>query len=925
MGTAIHWSGGTVNYFVDQGALSGTVSNAAATAMVDAAAALWSNVTTAAVVLARKGSLNEDVNGADLQASSGVITAPADVAPLAANYPLAILFDADGSVIDALYGAYASDPGNCTQNGVLVRLDNINPDATIAHATMILNGRCTATSALLQMMSFNVERAFGRVLGLDYAQVNPDALTHVVTGGTQGWPILQPRDGVCTAAGGQCIPLPDQLHWDDIAALSRLYPVTGANIYNYANKILTAHNTVSISGSVSFRSGYGMQGVNVVARPLDAGGNPLYQYTVTAVTGALFRGTHGNRMTGVLDASGIPYAWWGSTDTALEGSFDLSAIPLPPGMTSAAYQISFEALDTLDVMDASVGPYTLGQVAPSGTLASFITPVLAAGDAKSYSIVPGGSAAGGYNDAIGTEAAPRMLAASGFWVGRLSTIGQTDWFLFPVRGGRLFSIVTEALDETGAPTNAKAMPLVGAWAAADAVGTAPAAYSSALNGFAMGATWLRVTATTDTLVRIGIADERGDGRPDYAYRGWVLAADSIQPTRLPSTGGPFVIHGMGFRANDTVLVGGQTALVTSISPNEITAIAPAAAPGVAGSVDVEVDDDPATNAATIVSGGISYDAGTGDALTLVTAPMNTVPTATPLPFTVRALGPDLQPAGGVTVVYTVVSGTATLGCGNPVCAVTATGDGTAMMNVTANTSTWSTVTAALENGSTLKAEFVGGTPATVTALTPTLSVAAGATVTWPVQALVLSGGAPAANQSVTWQTAASGIAALGSAAALTGTNGIAAKSLTVGPLAEGQQVAIQACVNGTSNCTAFTAFGARPAYALLQAVSGTTQSMAASSTPSTMVFRLLDMDGNPMAGGTVTLYQALYAWTAPCSAHSVCPNGALLSTQSSAATSALDGTVSFAPASLPGVATTLYALAASGYTATVSAMVERHP
>ena len=142
---------------------------------------------------------------------------------------------------------------------------------------------------------------------------------------------------------------------------------------------------------------------------------------------------------------------------------------------------------------------------------------------------------------------------------------------------------------------------------------------------------------------------------------------------------------MGFRPSDTVLVGGQPALVTSISPNEITAIAPAAAAGVTGSVDVEVDDLPIFYAAAIISGGVSYDAGTGDSLTLVTAPANTVPIGVPLPFTVTALGSNLAPAGGVTVTYTVTSGAATLGCGSAICPVTATGDGLATMNVTATT------------------------------------------------------------------------------------------------------------------------------------------------------------------------------------------------------------------------------------------------
>ena len=333
------------------------------------------------------------------------------------------------------------------------------------------------------------------------------------------------------------------------------------------------------------------------------------------------------------------------------------------------------------------------------------------------------------------------------------------------------------------------------------------------------------------MVRIGIADLRGDGRPDYAYKGWVLYADTVQPARLPASGGPIVIHGMGFNSADTVLVGGQPALVTSISPNEITAIAPAAAPGVSGSVDVEVDDLPVFYAATVIGGGLSYDSGSGDALTLVTAPANTVPMATPIPFTVTALGPDMTPAGGVTVIYSVVSGSATLACGQPVCAVTASGDGRATINATAADNKWSVVTASLTNGSTVQAGFAGGTPATLTSLTPQLSLAAGATFTWTVQALVVSNGAPAAGQSVSWQSTGSGITTQGTAATLTNASGVATRTLTVGPLAEGQTATINACLNGTSQCVAYTAFGARPEYAVLQAVSGTTQSIADSAAP----------------------------------------------------------------------------------------------
>ncbi len=776
------------------------------------------------------------------------------------------------------------------------------------------------------MTSFELERAFGRVLGLDYAQVNPGADSNGEIGGMQGWPVMQPQSGACGASGGDCIPDPAVLRYDDIAALNRIYPIMSGNQANFPGKQLTAASTVSIQGTVSFRTGYGMQGVNVVARPLDASGDPQYEYTVAAVTGALFGGNHGNAITGFSDASGNPLAMWGSNDGALQGSFDLSGIPLPPGVTTASYQVTFEAIDPLYILENSVGPYTEGQVSPSGGLNSVTLSNLSAGSTQTLAVTAGDSPVAGFNDAIGAEFQPRPMPTGGLWCGRLSQIGQTDWLTFPVRGNRVFTVVTQALDETGAPSNLKAMPTIGVWDALDPAGASPIGAAPGLNGLATGETWLRVASGADDIVRIGVADLRGDGRPDYAYDGWLLYADTVSPAHLPASGGPITIEGSGFRLADTVLVDGQPALVTSISPSQITAIAPPAGSGVTGSVDVEVDDLPTLYAAAIIPGGISYDSGTGDALTLLAAPSNTVPIGVPIPFAVIALSPALTPAGGVTVIYTVTAGTAKLACGLPVCSVTATGDGRATIYVTAVDGTWSIITASLTNGSILQAQFAGGTPPTLSSLTPRLSLAAGATFSWTVQALVLSNGIPVAGQSVAWQTpSGGGIAAAGSATALTNSAGIASESLAVGPLAEGQTVTISACLNGTSQCVAFAAYGARPEYALLEPISGTSQTLAALDTPSLLALRVLDMDGNPMAGGTVALYQALYAWSPPCSPHTVCTQGALLASEAATATSAIDGSVTFLPISLRGVATNLVGLAASGYTATVDIAIEQYP
>jgi hypothetical protein len=936
VGQPIHWANGQVNYYVDQGPLNGTVNNQQATAMVDAAAALWSAVPTAGVTLTDKGTLNEDVSGANLYLGGahftvtneqtnqvGVILEPADITPSATGYPLGVIFDADGSVIDAIFGAGASTPASCQNNGVFVWLDNLNPDATIAHGIILLNGLCATNASLLQMMSFELERAFGRILGLDYAQVNPGALTNGELNGTLGWPVMQPMSGVCGASGGACIPNPTTLQWDDIATLNRIYPITAGNLASFPGKQITAANTVSIQGTVSFENGVGMQGVNVVARPLDANGSPLYQYTASFVSGSSFNGNHGNPVTGWADLNGNLLTMWGSNATPAQGFFDLSGMPLPLGVTTANYQVTFEAVNPDYIHSNSVGPYLDGSPEPSGTLAPITVQNMSAGSEQKLAVNAAGSAMGGANDAIGTEAAPRMLAVSGMWAGRLSQVGQTDWFAFPVRGGRSFTVVTEALDESGAPSNAKAIPSLGVWDAFDAVGSAAVGLETGLNGLATGESWLQVRASSDDVVRLGIADKRGDGRPDYAYQGWVLYADTVAPLRLPAAGGAIVIHGMGFRGTDTVLVGGQETLIASISPNEITAIAPAATSGVSGSVDVEVDDLPIYNAAAVISGGISYDSGSGDALTLVTAPASTVPVGVPEAFTVTVQGDDLSPAGGVSVIYSVTSGTATLGCGLKTCTVTATGDGRATMSVTATGTSWSIVTAALTNGATLKAEFCGGTPPALSSLTPVLSLAAGAKITWTTQALALTNGVPASGQTVAWQTG-NGIT-MQSGTVTTNSSGMAAKTLTVGPLTEGQTATAKACLNGGSQCVTYTAFGARPEYATLEAISSASQSMAISGTASQITLRVLDMDGNAMAGGNVTLYQALYAWTPPCGLHGLCLQGTLLATQTATATSALDGTVIFSPASLPGVATNLIGLAITGNTGSMRIAVEKHP
>ena len=51
---------------------------------------------------------------------------------------------------------------------------------------------CTATANQLEMMSFQLERAFGEVFGLGFSQVNPGAFSSGDPNQPLGLPVMQP-------------------------------------------------------------------------------------------------------------------------------------------------------------------------------------------------------------------------------------------------------------------------------------------------------------------------------------------------------------------------------------------------------------------------------------------------------------------------------------------------------------------------------------------------------------------------------------------------------------------------------------------------------------------------------------------------------------------------------------------------------------
>jgi hypothetical protein len=923
-GRPVHWANGQLNYYLDKGPLNSYLSNAAIGAALQQAAAVWNSVPTAALKINAAGSLAEDVSGATISGLGATVVLPVDVQPSATSEPVAIVLDADGSVIDALYGTGASDPLSCNTNAVWIWFDNFNPDATFAHAVMLLNGLCFPNAAEMDRLQYQLVRGFGQLLGLGWSQTNDGQFYGTIPYNTltlAGWPVLHPIEQLCSSTGLECMPNATALRPDDIAAISRLYPVTAQNIAGLPGHQLTSATTASITGVIQFTDGQGMQGVNVTAIPVDTAGNLRYDYAVSAVTGASYRGQRGSPVTGWTDAGGNLLTLFGSEDTSVEGYFDLSGIQLPPGMSSMNVQLSFQAINPLYFNQDAVGPYIAGSPSPSGTLPAKQLSGVMAGSSFVENLTVQNSATG-QKIAYGSESAPVLMQGSGEWVGRLGEVGQTDWFQFEVGANLTFTVIAEALDEFDSLSAVKARPVLGLWNAVDAPGSAPEISTPhAENGMEPGETWMMVSTTSDGLVRLGISDERGDGRPDYVYRGRLYYAGTVIPAHLPKSGGPIVIHGCGFRNGAIVTVNGVAAQITSISINEITAIAPAS--GTSGTVDVVVEDS-VTGALADVSGQLSYDAGATDSISLITAPSNTVPLGVPLPFTVRVLASEGTPVGGVYVNFFINEWTAKLGCGGYSCAVMTSGDGYATLSVAATiTTNTAEVIAQLANGTYVEAWFLGGVAPQIAAVTQPLYLAAGSTVQWPLQFQVLSSGRPVANQSVQLKSAAG--LKVPSQASVTDANGLAAMQVTVGPLLANAWVTVTACVNGTQQCANVMAVAEDPKLAYIEALSGVSQSAAISSAPASPGFRVLDPIGNPMAGVTVASYQALYAWSAPCPIEGLCPQTQLLATQVTTSISAIDGSLSVAPLTLAGVPANLAGIAVAGAESSVSFNIEMHP
>ena len=868
-GMPVTWAQGTVTFYTDQGDLSAILPGPSADSFVANAFGEWTAIPTAAISAVHGGQLAEDVNGTNVTSVNGVVTMPADILPSATGTPVGVVYDLDGAVTDALLGAGASNSLYCATNSVFGGVDNLGTSAQILHALIVMNGACAQTQAQLPDLQYHLVRVLGRVLGLDWSQANLNVITRnppAVAADYAGFPVMHEIDptgcvpvAVCYSNHGAVDPSLPKM--DDQAALSRLYPVSAQNVANFPGKQIFSQATARIHGSVYFTDASGaaaqpMQGVNVVSRWIDpATHQPSGAAVVSSVSGFSFAGNTGNVITGYTDANGLNFDRFGSDDQALEGFFDLAGLQIPNGASTAQYQITVEAVDPL--WSENVGPYgSTSQVQPSGAVQQFTAKVTLGGDVQQDILMAGSAVQRQQWYAPTSYAAPAPVPASGNWAGALSGYGAADFFQFPAQANRTLSVIVNALDDSVNISQSKSLPVIGMWALVNpGQSPAPANTPSAFNVAFFGETRLDAEILQPTTFRLGIADYRGDGRPDYRYNARVFYGDNVVPTRASVAGGtPLTIQGLGLQANTTVQAANVTAAVLAASATQLLVDAPAAADGV---YDLQLNDA-ASGGSSVMSGVLTVGAGPSDLLRMIsgTNPATPVGGQAGTPFAVMVTAADgITPVAGASVQFSSSPAVAFSACGGAAaCTVLSDLSGMAYTFMTVLSANVMTLTAKLApasytNPQQVQATLLGISSALDLSLTtPAIWVAEGATVSWPITVRVMVNGAPAPQRSVKYQVMSGSATLTGGSNATTTTdaNGYATVSLQLNSLAAPVQVS--ACVQpGNAPCQVFNATVVPTASLQLQPVTGTLQIAAPGQSLQPVVVRVVDSSLLPHA------------------------------------------------------------------------------
>ena len=859
-GQPMIWANGAVEYFTDQGDLSPILTNAQADTLVAGAFSAWTSISGVALTAAQGGHLAEDVNGSNVTVdATATITAPADITSSATGTPVGIVYDFDGTVTNTLLGQGAGDPADCFTNAVYGGPDNFSAGGNIAHALVVINGVCAATNAQLPDVQYRLVRVLGRILGLGWSQANVNVLTHhpaPTSADVAGFPVMHFTDPINCVPIAVCYANAAVPKMDDGNALARLYPAT-----------VNPQPAGRIYGNLYFTDASGnaaqpMQGVNVVAR-LMVSNQPSRQYVVTSVSGFAFHGNAGNIVNGYLDANGLRYDRWGSNDPSVEGFFDLGQLTIPTGQTIAQYQLTVEVAGC-ELVDGcrTVCPHP-------GDALGFVRTGCCHGDEWVKHRAR-------HLDVAGCDrrnaSRQRVILCNPGNTSRRRCVGVVDLRLRRQRlvriqgAGEPDGVGRRDRSRRSGPAGGNQTPARHRNLAIERPERQPSARIHALGiqhddlGNDPSGCTVRVADT----YRVGVADFRGDGRPDYFYHASLLYSDTVTPARLSLAGGVTTLNGTGFKPGLQVTAAGNNGNTLSASASQIQVAMPATTQD--GTATIQVTD-PAGGAFSQMTGALTYGALATDRLLLLQGaePATPVGSAAANPIRVRAVAADgVTPVSGATIAWSATNGLQFSACsGASSCSVLTDEAGESSSAVTPTATGASTITIALAPASysppqSQQATVVGtSTALDLAAVIPTRWIGQGATLAVPLTVEALDLGVPQANVGVNFAVT-KGTASLSASSATTNSSGFATIQAQI--TNQSADVQVSACVApNNSPCQTFTMFSTPPSLWTLETVSGSSQVVPVGQAFQPLVMRVTDGSSvaNPVMGVNVTFQTTL--------------------------------------------------------------------
>lgn len=306
----------------------------AAEQMVKTAFQQWSSISTAKLSFMEGDPLDRDVTGANL--ADFLNGLPSGVNP--------VIFDADGSVIDALLGGGSSlsvlsfSPFPLPPLGMSDSTKGILQQAMLVLNGRAMDGQFDPDDLTPDDLTRVAVRGIGQFLGVGASDTNDDLIFDGNEANHSAVPIMHPLTQQGMVIGGGFAPT-----LDDQMAVSALYPSATFNT-----------STGEIKGQLFLPDGTtGAQGFDVIARKVD---DPV-NTAVSAITGVTFRVAAGT----------------GAADPSLRGAYD---IHVPPGSYTLEFRPLYQAIGPLVTSTPLPGGSQYYQ-APSGTPAPSAAPAAA--------------------------------------------------------------------------------------------------------------------------------------------------------------------------------------------------------------------------------------------------------------------------------------------------------------------------------------------------------------------------------------------------------------------------------------------------------------------------------------------------------------------------------------------------------------------